>query len=120
MSVVLVVLAIKVLIAPRGFPRHLIQLLKVWFVLDFLQHLIYWFSKHSIDNLCVGCSRLPYKISHRAIVVISVQLEIPPLLRDNLLFSLTLQLVFFYSFILIDLIHQLAHVGGRLASQRLP
>ena len=41
-------------------------------------------------------------------------------MRDNLLFSLTLQLVFFYSFILIDPIHQLAHTGGRLANQRLP
>ena len=36
MSVVLVVLAIKVLIAPRGFPCHFIWPLKVWFVLDFL------------------------------------------------------------------------------------
>ena len=50
----------------------------------------------------------------------SVRLEIPLLLRDNLLFSLTLQLVFLYSFILIDLIHQLAYNGGRLTSQRLP
>ena len=41
-------------------------------------------------------------------------------MRDNLLLSLTLQLVFFYSFILVDLIHQLAHTGRRLASQRLP
>ena len=63
MSVVLVVLAIKVLIAPRGFPRHLIRPLKVWFILDFLQHSMYWFSEHSIDSLCVGCSKLPYEIS---------------------------------------------------------
>ena len=41
MSVVLVVLAIKVLIAPRGLPRHLIRPLKVWLVLDFLQHPMY-------------------------------------------------------------------------------
>ena len=60
MSVVLVVLAIKVLIAPRGLPHHLIRPLKVWLVLDFLQHQMYWFSEHSIDNLCVDCSRLPY------------------------------------------------------------
>ena len=40
-SVVLVVLAIKVLIAPCGFLRHLIRPLKVWFVLDFLQHPMY-------------------------------------------------------------------------------
>ena len=120
MSVVLVVLAIKVLIAPRGLSRHLIRPLKVWLVLDFLQHLMYWFSEYSIDSLCVGYSRLPYEISPRAVTVISVQPEIPHLLRDNLLFSLTLQLVFLYSLILIDSIHQLTHTSGRLASQRLP
>ena len=81
---------------------------------------MYWFSEHSIDSLCVGCSRLPYEISPQAVAVMSVRPEIPPLLRDNLLFSLTLQLVFLYSFILIDSIHQLAHTSGRLASQRLP
>ena len=41
-------------------------------------------------------------------------------MRDNLLLSLTLQLVFLFSFILVDSIHQLVHTGGRLASQRLP
>ena len=55
MSVVLVVLAIKVLIAPRGLSRHLIWPPKVWLVLDFLQHLMHWFSKYSIDSLCIGC-----------------------------------------------------------------
>ena len=120
MFVVLVVLAIKILIAPYGLPRHLIRPFKVWLVLDFLQHPMYWFSEHSIDSLCVGCSRMPYEISHRAVAVMSVRPEIPPLLRDNLFFSLTLQLVFLYSFILIDLIHQLAHTSDRLTSQRLP
>ena len=116
MSVVLVVLTVKVLIAPRGLSRHLIQPLKVWLVIDFLQHSMYWFSEYGIDNLGVGYSGLPYEISPRAIAVISVRPEIPSLLRDNLLFSLTMQLVFLYSFILIDPIHQLAHTGGRLAS----
>ena len=41
MSVVLVVLAIKVLIALRGLSGHLIQPPKVWLVLDFLQHLMH-------------------------------------------------------------------------------
>ena len=120
MFVVLVVLEVKVLIAPRGLSRHLIRPLKVWLVLDFLQHPMHWFSEYSIDSLCVGCSGLPYEVSSWAIAVISVRPEIPPLLRDNLLFSFTLQLVFLYSFIPIDLIHQLAHTGGGLASQRLP
>ena len=94
MLVVLVVLAIKVLIAPQGLSRHLIRPPEVWLVLDFLQHPMYWFSEYSIDSLCVGCSGLPYEISPQAIAVISVQPKIPLLLRDNLLFSSTLQLVF--------------------------
>ena len=120
MPVVLVVLAIKVLIAPRGLSRHLIRSLKVWLILYFFQHLMYRFSEYNIDSLCVGCSKLPKEISPWTVAVISVRPEIPPLLRGNLLFSSTLQLVFLHSFILIDLIHQLAHTGGRLASQRLP
>ena len=120
MFVVLVVLIIKILIAPRGFPCHLIWPLKVWFVLDFLQHSMYCFSEHSIDSLCVGCSGLPYEISLRAVVVISVRPEISHLLTDNLFLSLALHLVFFYSLVLIDPIPQLAHAGGRLASQGFP
>ena len=116
MPVVLVVLAIKVLIAPCGLFRYLIRLLKVWLVLDFFQHLMYRFSEYSINSLCVSCSRLPYEISPQMVAIISVRPEIPHLLRDNLPFSFTLQLVFLHSFILIDPIHQLVHTGGGLAS----
>ena len=84
MSVVLMALEIKVLIAPRGFLCHLIWPLKVWFVLDFLQHPMYWFSKHNTDSLCVGCSGLSYEISSRAVAVILIRPKIPHLLRDNL------------------------------------
>ena len=120
MSVVLVILAIKVLISLRGLSRHLIQPSKVWLVLDFFQHLIHWFSEYNPDILRIGCLQLPYEISPRAIVGISIRPEIPPLLRDDLLLSLTLQLVFLYSLVLINPIHQLAHAGGKLASQGLP
>ena len=72
MSVILVILAIKVLIALCGFSCHLIRSPKVWLVLDFLQHLMHWFLEYSVDSLCIGCLRLPYEISHRAIAVISV------------------------------------------------
>ena len=120
MSVVLVILAIKVLISLRGLYRHLIRPSKVWLVFYFFQHLMHWFSKYSPDILCIGCLRLPCEISHQAIVGISVRLEIPPLLRDDLLLSFALQLVFLYSLVLINPIHQLAHAGGKLASQGLP
>ena len=85
-----VVLAKKVLIEPRGFPRHIIRPLKVWFVLDFLQHPMYCFSEHSTDSLCVGCFGLPYKISSLVVAVIPIRLEILSLLRDDLLISLPL------------------------------
>ena len=104
-SMVLVILAIKVLISLHGLSRHLIQPPKVWLVLDFFQHLMHWFSEYSPDSLRIGCLQLPCEISPQTIAVISVRPEIPPLLRDNLLLSLALQLFFLYSFILIDPIH---------------
>ena len=120
MSVVLVVLAIKVLVLLCGISRHLIRTSKVWFAVDFFQHLMHWFSEYSLDVLCIGCLRLPCEISPRATVGVSVRPEIPHLLRDNLLLSLALHLVFFYALVLIDPIHQLAHAGGRLVSQGFP
>ena len=41
MSVVLVVLAIKVLLSLCGLSRHLIRPSKVWFAFNFFQHLIH-------------------------------------------------------------------------------
>ena len=104
---VLVVLEIKVLIEPRGPSRHLIRPLKVWLALDFLQHSMHRFSEYNVNSLCVDCFRLPCKISSRAIAVVPVRPKIPHLLRDNLLFSLALQLILFYPLILVDPIHQL-------------
>ena len=57
-----------------------------------------------------------YEVHPRTIVVIPIRPEIPPLLKDNLLFSSSLQLVFLHSLILVDPIHQLAHAGGGFAS----
>ena len=119
-SVVLVVLEIKVLVSLYRLSRHLIQPSKVWFALDFFQHLMHRFSEYSPDVLRVGYLRLPCEISPRAIVDVSVRPKIPTLLRDNLFLSLALHLVFFYSLVLIDPIHQLAHTDGRLASQGFP
>ena len=118
--VVLVVLTIKVLIALCGLSGHLIWPSKVWLALDLLQHPVYWFLEYSVNNLRVGCFGLPYEISHRAVAVVLVRPEIPHFLGDNLLFSFTLQLVFLYSFIFVNPVHQLVHTGGRFACQRLP
>ena len=118
--VVLVVLVIKVSVSLCRLSRHLIRPSEVWFALDFFQHLMHRFSEYSPDILRVGCLRLPCEISPRAIVDVSIRPEILPLLKDNLLLSLALHLVFFYLLVLIDLIHQLAHAGGRLANQGFP
>ena len=90
MPVVLVVLAIKVLIAPRGIFGHFIWPSKVWLALDILQHPVYWFSEYNINSLRIGCSGLHYEISPWAVAVVSIRPEIPHLLGDNLLFSFTL------------------------------
>ena len=105
MSVVLVVLAIKVLVSLCGLFRHLIRPSKVWFDLDFFQHLMHCFSEYSPDVPRTGRLRLPRKVFPRTTIGISVRPEIPPLLRDNLLLFLALHLVFHYSLILIDPIH---------------
>ena len=101
-------------------PAILFGHLKYGSAFDFFQHLMHWFSKYSPDVLCIGCLRLPCEISPRATVGVSVRPEIPPLLRKHLFLSLALHLFFFYSLVLIDPIHQLAHVDGRLASQGFP
>ena len=120
MSVVLVVLAIKVLVSLYGLSCHLIRPSKVWFTLDFFQQLMHWFSEYSPDILRIGCLRLPREVSLQATIGVSVRPEISPFLRDKLLLSLALHLVFFYSLVHIDSIHQLAHAGGRLANQGFP
>ena len=56
----------------------------------------------------------------RSTIVVTVQPEIPPLLKDNLTLSLALLLVLFNPLILINLIHELAYTVDRFPSQRLP
>ena len=81
---ILMVLAMKALIVFYGVTSHLIWPFKEWLILDFLQDLVYWFSEHRVNHLRSGRSQLPSKVSLGPIIVISVQLEILPLLRDNL------------------------------------
>ena len=60
------------------------------------------------------------QISSRAAIVVSVQPEIHPLLRDNLLLSFPLQLVLFHPFVFVNPIHKLSYTGDWLASQGFP
>ena len=119
-SMVLVILLIKALITPHRISCHLIRPFKEWLIFNLLQNLLYWFSEHSINHLGVGRSRLPSKVFPRSVIIVSVRPEIPPLLKDHLSLSFPLQLVFFYPFVLVNLIHKLAHTSNRLISQRFP
>ena len=110
--VVLMVMAIEALIAPQRISRHLVWPFEEWLAFNLLQNLLYWFSEHSIHRLGVGRSWLPNKIFLKSVILGSVRPEIPPLLRDHFRLSFLLQLVFFYSSILINPIHKLTHAGN--------
>ena len=119
-SVFLVILAIKALITRHKISCHLIRPFEERLVFNLLQNLLYWFSKHSINHLGVSRSQLPNKFFPSSVVIVSIQLEIPPLLRDHLSLSFPLQLVFFDPFVLVNSIHKLANTSNRLTSQRFP
>ena len=59
-------------------------------------------------------------VASESVIVVMVRPEIPPILRDNLTFSLTLLLVLLNLLILTNLIHELAYTGNRFPRQRLP
>ena len=117
---VLMVMAIEALITPHRISCHLVRPFEERLILNLLQNLLYWFLKHSIHRLSVSRSWLPNKIFPRSVIMRSVRLEIPHLLRDHLLFSLPLQLVLLYTSVLINPIHKLSHTSNRLTSQRFP
>ena len=77
------------------------------------------FTKHSIDHLRSFGPRLPDKIPSGSIIFVTVQPEIPPLLRDNLTLSLAFLLVLFNPFTLVNPIHELVYTDDRFPSQRL-
>ena len=78
------------------------------------------FSEYNVNHLRSCRFRLPSKIPPGPIVIVTVRLEIPPLLRDNLALSLTLLLVLFDLFILVNPIYELAYTSNKFPSQRLP
>ena len=53
-SLVLVVVAIKALIAPLGVPCHLIWPSKEWLILNLFKNLMHRFLEHSIDHLSIS------------------------------------------------------------------
>ena len=68
-----------------------------------------WFSEHSVNHLRNYRSRLSCKILSGSVIVVSVQPEIPHLLRDNLTFPLALLLVFLDPLVFINAVHKSTH-----------
>ena len=73
------------------------------------------FSEHRINHLSIDRPWLPSKVSLRLIVIVLVQPEISPLLRDNFSLTFTLLAVFLNPPILVNLIHELAHTSDRFS-----
>ena len=114
------ILAIKALIAPHGVSCHLIWPFEERLILDLFQNLVHRFSEHRINHLSIGRPWLPNEVSLRSVVIVPVQPEIPRLLRDNLSLTFPLLLVFLNLLILVNHVHELAHISDRLSRQRLP
>ena len=72
MPPLLVVLAMKALVAPQGVPSNLVWPFEVWLVLDLLQDLMHWFSEYSVNHLKSRGSRLSSKIPSRSIIVVFI------------------------------------------------
>ena len=119
-SLVLVVVAIKALIAPHRISCHLIWPFEEWLILNLFQHLVHWFSEHNINSLRVGSSRLPSKVSLWSVIIVSVRPEISPLLKDNLSLTFPLLLVFLNPFIFVNPIHELTQTSDKFTSQGFP
>ena len=83
------VLAIQILVALHAVSYHLIWPFEERLILDFLHNLMYRISEHSVNCLRIGRSKLLYIVSPQSVVVVkSVRPEVPPLLRDDLRFTL--------------------------------
>ena len=112
---VLVVLAIKALIAPQRISRHLVYPFEEQLILNLLQDLKHQFSEHCINHLGTNRPRLRSKVLSRSVVIVSVQPKIPTLLRDNLSLTLPLLLVFLNPLILVNPVHELVHTSNKLS-----
>ena len=116
MPPLLVVLAMKALVAPQGVPSNLVWPFEVWLVLDLLQDLMHWFSEYSVNHLKSRGSRLSSKIPSWSIIVVFIRPEIPHLLRDNLTLPFALLLVFL-DLVLINAVHKSMNTPHRLLGQ---
>ena len=118
-SLILMVMVIDTLVPPRGVPTHFARPLKVRLIPNLLKYLIHWLFKQRVDRLSSRGRCLISELPSGAITLVSPSLSIS-LLQEHFHLAVSLNLVFLHPLILIDAIHQLAHVWGRLHHQRLP
>ena len=78
---------------------------------------MHWFPEHYANHLSSSRPRLPSKVSSGPVVVVSVRLEIPHILRDNVSLPFTLLLVFLDPFILVNMVHELMHTPYKILGQ---
>ena len=117
---VLMIVTVQVLVTFRRVSSHLPRPSEIGLVPYFLQYLLYWLPEYGIHCLRVALSSLSRKISPRLIGVIPFRLEIIRFGGNNLLLSLSLQLIFLYPFVLVDPIHQLMNVGNWFSNEGFP
>ena len=117
MPPLLVVLAMKTLVTPHGVSSHFFWSFELWLIFYLFQDLMYWLPEHRVYHLRSCRPRLPSKIPSGPIIVVPIQLEIPHLLRDNLILSFALLLVFLDPLVLINTIHKPMNTPYRLLGQ---
>ena len=89
----LVVLAVKVLVTPRGVSPLLIWPFKLWFTFNFFQDLVHKLLEHYVNHLSSSRSGLSNKISPSLVIVVYIRPNIPFILWDHLSFPFPLLLV---------------------------
>ena len=119
MPLFLMVLAIKTLVAPHGVSSHLVWPFEVWLILDLLQDLMCWLLEHRVNHLRSHRPKLHSKIPLGPVIIVSIQPEIPHVLRDNLSLSLPLLLVFLNPLVLVNMVHKPMHTTYQLLGQGL-
>ena len=72
MSLFLMVLAMKTLVASHEVSSHFVWLFEIKLILNFLQDLMYWLLEHYVNHLRSHRPRLPCKIPLGFVMIVSV------------------------------------------------
>ena len=102
---ILMILAMEVMVTFFRISHHLIRSFKERFIFNLLQYLMHWLSEHCTNYLGIGRLCFTCIIPSWSVIIVSIQLEIPPLLRDNLSLPFSLLLVVLDPLVLINSVH---------------